>query len=142
MNILRLRSKRSRVAACVGVLKVTYQRPEPFFWLGRSGRSFPSGHSATTIAVYGGIALAIVLAGREWWPTHRTATIVTMVTLVGVVMLAMLLRSAHWVSDIVGGAALATAWLTTFAAILLHLGWLAGREPAPDGADRAAHAPG
>jgi undecaprenyl-diphosphatase len=129
------------VAACVGALKVTYQRPEPFFWLGRSGRSFPSGHSATAVAVYGGIALAIVLAGRDWWPTRRTATIVAMTTLIGVVMLAMLVRSAHWVSDIVGGAALATGWLMTFAAILVHLGLLAGREPAPDGADRTAPAP-
>jgi undecaprenyl-diphosphatase len=134
------------VATCVGALKVTYQRPEPFFWLGRSSRSFPSGHSATAVAVYGGIALAIVLAGGAWWPTRRTATVVGMLALVAVVMLAMLVRSAHWISDIAGGAALATGWLTTFAVVLRHLGLLPGAEavhdPGPDGADPAARAAG
>lgn len=126
------------VAASVGFLKVTYQRPEPFFWLGRSGRSFPSGHSATAMAVYGGIGLAILLAGRSWWPTHRTATLAGLATVIGLVMAAMLLRSAHWISDIVGGAALGTAWLTTIAVVALRLGVL----PGPTGETGARHVAG
>jgi undecaprenyl-diphosphatase len=134
------------VAASVGILKVTYQRPEPFFWLGRSSRSFPSGHSATAVAVYGGIALAIVLAGREWWPTRRRATLIGLATVIVLVMSAMLLRSAHWISDIGGGAALGTAWLTTIAAVALRLGLLPGtgelRHLRPQPRDPAAHATG
>jgi RHS repeat-associated protein len=47
------------------------------------------------------------------------------------VMTAMLVRSAHWTSDIVGGAALGTAWLATIAAgeagatrMLVLCGWI------------------
>jgi membrane-associated phospholipid phosphatase len=116
------------VAASVGALKVTYHRPEPFFWLGRSSRSFPSGHSASAVAVYGGLALAIVLAGRRWWPARRTATLAGLMGMVLLVMAAMLVRSAHWISDIGGGAALGTAWLGTIAAVMVRFGWLPGRK--------------
>jgi hypothetical protein len=58
-------------------------------------------------------------------------------------MTAMLVRSAHWTSDIVGGAALGTAWLATIAAALVRLGWLRGRAELHDagpGGDPAANA--
>jgi undecaprenyl-diphosphatase len=117
------------VAVCVGTLKEAYHRHEPFFWLGRSGRSFPSGHSATAMAVYGGLALAIVLAGDgagRWVRPGRRRTVVFagLTVAVVLVMIAMLVRSAHWISDIVGGAALGAAWLATVAALAIHVGWL------------------
>jgi undecaprenyl-diphosphatase len=124
------------VAATVGFFKVTYHRPEPYFWLGRSGRSVPSGHSATAIAVYGGLALVIVLTGGRDRPTRRTLALVGLASMVTLVMVAMLVRSAHWISDIGGGAALGTAWLTTIAAAMVRLGWL----PARGGAARQATA--
>jgi membrane-associated phospholipid phosphatase len=112
------------VAVCVGALKVTYQRPEPFFWLGRSSRSFPSGHSATAVAVYGGLALVLVLTGGAQWSRARSVAVAVLAGAMALTMTAMLVRSAHWLSDIVGGAALGTAWLATFAAVMVRVGWL------------------
>lgn len=116
-------------AATVGIFKKAYERPEPYDEIGETGRSFPSGHSATSVAVYGGIALAIYLTTKKLTSQHRAA-IAVLLSAIGIVIVVMVVRSAHWVSDIVAGAAIGTAWLATAAAVLVHL----SRHPklAPD----------
>ena len=79
------------------------------------GGSFPSGHTAEAIAVWG--MLAILAAGtmtrRRWLPVAG-ATLV--VLLVGVLRIYL---GTHWLSDVLGGYALGGAWLSVVVAVTL-----------------------
>ena len=115
------------VALSVGGLKDLYNRAEPYDSLGALGFSFPSGHAAIAIAVWGGAALAVILfLGRS---PNRAETIVALLALAVAlgVGAAMIARSAHWLSDVIGGIALGVAWLTTIAAVLLGAVWRPAR---------------
>lgn len=136
-------------AATVGGLKDLYHRAEPYDRLGDLGFSFPSGHTAVATVAWGGAALVTVLfVGRG---LNRGEAILAVVGL-GVALAVpavMIARSAHWMSDVVGGAALGTAWLTTVAAVLLASVWRPARwrsgqerrEGHGIGIDRRAGAP-
>jgi undecaprenyl-diphosphatase len=72
------------------------------------GKSFPSGHSMSSLVCYGAIYLvfAPVLAG---W--HRRAFAVATVALILCIGLSRLALGVHYVSDVVGGYVLGAAWL-------------------------------
>jgi undecaprenyl-diphosphatase len=70
--------------------------------------SFPSGHTAASVALYGGIALLVVGATRAWW---RWLVVATAVALVVAVAAARLYRGAHHPSDLVGSLVLTLPWL-------------------------------
>jgi undecaprenyl-diphosphatase len=86
--------------------------------------SFPSGHTAAAICLYGAIA-ALVLAGtRAWW---RWVVLAAAILIVVGVAFARLYRGAHHPTDVLASAAFAVPWLL----VTLHLvGDDAGR-PAP-----------
>ncbi|MCX6466146.1 MAG: phosphatase PAP2 family protein [Pseudonocardiales bacterium] len=70
--------------------------------------SFPSGHTAAAVALYGGVAVVVLGATRAWWRWLVLATAVAAVVLVAG---ARLYRGAHHPSDVLGSLVLAVPWL-------------------------------
>lgn len=127
------------MAMVVGPAKKILHRPEPFDLPGEIGRSFPSGHAAQAILVYGMLAV-LVLAGPVGPRVRAAATVVPVAACAGVGF-AMLFRNAHWLSDMVAGYAIGIAWLTgplAFAGAAAP--WLLGTAPAAAGPPPAAPA--
>ena len=79
-----------------------------------TGDSFPSGHSLSSIVVYGALFLVFLPAARGKWRRALTAVIVTVIAAIGI---SRLLLGVHYVSDVLGGWALGVTWLglTAFA---------------------------
>lgn len=72
--------------------------------------SFPSGHTAAAVTVYGFIAFVIWrYAANRYLATLACVLLVAVPVAVG---LARLYRGAHYPSDVVGGAVLGLTWLT------------------------------
>jgi membrane-associated phospholipid phosphatase len=70
--------------------------------------SFPSGHTAAAICLYGGIAALVLTATRAWW---RWLVLAAAVVVVTVVALARLYRGAHFPTDVLGSVLFAVPWL-------------------------------
>ena len=103
------------VGAVTGVVKVGLARPQPLPFPGAAGRAFPSGHAAQAVVVFGTLAL-LAAAGRtrEW----RRRACVWAAGVVSLVVIALLWRQAHWLTDMVGGVTLGLAALTTGRAVV------------------------
>lgn len=87
--------------------------------------SFPSGHTAASVALYGGVAVAAWRSRSE--PSTRRALLLVAVTLVAVlvplgVAFSRVYRGMHYPTDVLGGALLSMCWLTATAALLLPRG--------------------
>jgi membrane-associated phospholipid phosphatase len=82
--------------------------------------SFPSGHTAASLCLYGGIAVVICLGTRSRW---RWAVITAAVTVVLAVAVARLYRGAHYPTDVAGSLLFAGVWL-----------WACARSLAPSSA--------
>jgi undecaprenyl-diphosphatase len=93
------------------MIKVALHRARPgeLFYTGWSAFSFPSGHSTVNLVLYGFLA---VLIGRELHPPWRHPVAFGAALLVLLVAFSRLYLGAHWLSDIIGGLAFGTAWLT------------------------------
>jgi undecaprenyl-diphosphatase len=70
--------------------------------------SFPSGHTAASVCLYGGIAAVVCLATRSWW---RWVAVAAAVVVVLAVAAARLYRGAHWPTDVAASLLFASAWL-------------------------------
>ncbi|TML89164.1 MAG: phosphatase PAP2 family protein [Actinobacteria bacterium] len=96
-------------------LKKAVRRPEPFDLVGDVGRSFPSGHTTQTAAVWTMIAILVVIKlradGRAHWGSRAAPTIAVAANLA--VGLAMLYRGSHWLTDTVAGYALGGFWVAS-----------------------------
>ena len=86
--------------------------------------SFPSGHTAASICLYGGIAALVLATTRARWRWLVLAGAVLVVTLVAA---ARLYRGAHFPTDVLGSILFAVPWLL----IAVHL-----LGPDPQGADQ------
>ncbi len=76
--------------------------------------SFPSGHLATAIAVYGGTAMVL------WWLAPRTRPWIWLLLLVPVAVgLARLYQGAHHPTDELASVLYTTAWLAVAGTVLL-----------------------
>lgn len=77
--------------------------------------SFPSGHTAASICLYGGIAALVLTATRAWW---RWLVLALAVVVVLAVALARLYRGAHFPTDVLGSVLLAVPWLLVVLRVL------------------------
>jgi undecaprenyl-diphosphatase len=100
--------------ATVAIAKLVVSRPRPDASLTEAGGfSFPSGHSAMSMAVYGCLAFALARACRG---VPRVACAVAGVVLVALIGLSRIYLGVHYPSDVLagwitGGAILIVAWM-------------------------------
>ena len=78
--------------------------------------SFPSGHTAAAICLYGACALLVLATVRAWW---RWLVVALAVVVVVAVALARLYRGAHYPTDVLGSMIFALPWLLVVARLLL-----------------------
>jgi undecaprenyl-diphosphatase len=71
--------------------------------------SFPSGHTAAAVCLYGGLATIVMLTARGWW---RWLVVAVAVVAVLAVAFARVYRAAHHPTDVLAGAFLGVLWLT------------------------------
>jgi membrane-associated phospholipid phosphatase len=96
--------------------KSLFKRERPAIKLRRahaSGSSYPSGHAMTTLAAYGTVAY---LTSRRIALRHRPrATLIWFPTLAlcGLVGASRVYLEVHYPTDVIGGWAVGTIWLTT-----------------------------
>ena len=80
--------------------------------------SFPSGHTAASVALYGGLALIAWHAARSSW-LRLAATLLAVLMPVGV-GLSRLYRGMHNPTDVLAGALLGCCWLAVTSALVLR----------------------
>ncbi len=100
------------ITVLVAVLKAVYERARPDFGsviaLPHS-YSFPSGHAATAVVLYG--ALAILLAERASSRLRAVAWLAGAAVLALAIGASRVLLNVHFVSDVAAGFAVGLAWL-------------------------------
>ena len=84
------------------------QLPEP--WITETGWSFPSGHAMGSLVAYGFLAYLLTQMSPAEFP-RRTAVMV-LATLVLLIGFSRIYLGVHYLSDVIGGYAAATVWLT------------------------------
>jgi membrane-associated phospholipid phosphatase len=77
--------------------------------------SFPSGHTAAAICLFGAIAVIVCRATRAWW---RYLVVAAAVILVLAVAGSRIYRGAHYPTDDLGAVVLAVPWLLLCARLL------------------------
>jgi undecaprenyl-diphosphatase len=77
------------------------------------GKSFPSGHSMSSIITYGVLLLVFLPVLPRVWRMVATVLAVLLVLAIGV---SRLMLGVHFVSDVIGGWILGLAWLTAVTA--------------------------
>lgn len=82
--------------------------PERFMVGSYHGYGFPSGHVTQAVALYGAVAALYAVKAR--WP-RRVAAWTGWVIVSVVVGFTRIYLGAHWLSDVLGGAALGSLWL-------------------------------
>jgi membrane-associated phospholipid phosphatase len=80
--------------------------------------SFPSGHTAAALVLYGALAIIALRVTRRGW--LRRLAVVVGVAIPLCVALARLYRGMHFPTDVLGGAVLGLAWLMIAWAIVLR----------------------
>ncbi len=111
-NMLELIVLLSGIALSVQLAKmfITRMRPESLIWLVRlTSYSFPSGHSASSVALYGFIGLLAHREMKKGW--KRNTAVAICVLLILLIAFSRLILNAHYFSDVVGGLLLGTFWL-------------------------------
>jgi membrane-associated phospholipid phosphatase len=79
--------------------------------------SFPSGHTAASVALYAGLAVIAWYSSNRGW--LRTLALVGGIAIPMLVALARLYRGMHFPSDVLAGALLGAVWLAICARVLL-----------------------
>jgi undecaprenyl-diphosphatase len=90
--------------------------------------SFPSGHTAASVALYGGLAVLAWRIGTSMW--LRTVAVVLAVLIPVLVAMSRLYRGMHYPSDVAGGLLLACCWLAVTSTLVLGSRSLTQRRPA------------
>lgn len=106
--------------ALVWMLKLTLGRARPItMYAGMDPFSFPSGHAASSVVLYGFLA---VLLARGKSPRVRWAIAGLAVLLVGLISFSRLYLGAHWLSDVLASLSLGASWVALLSiAYLQHV---------------------
>jgi undecaprenyl-diphosphatase len=80
--------------------------------------SFPSGHTAAAVTLYGALALIALSSSRRPWLRVSAVTVAPVVPIC--VGLARLYRGMHYPTDVLAGALLGLLWLTISAMVILR----------------------
>ncbi|HVD89068.1 MAG TPA: phosphatase PAP2 family protein [Jatrophihabitantaceae bacterium] len=80
--------------------------------------SFPSGHTAAAVTLYGALALIALSASRRPWLRGLAVTVAVAAPIC--VGLARLYRGMHYPTDVLAGALLGMLWLTISAIVVLR----------------------
>jgi undecaprenyl-diphosphatase len=72
--------------------------------------SFPSGHSMGSIIGYGMLGYVMVVMAR--WRAERAAAVALLAVLVGAIGYSRIYLRAHWFTDVLGGFAIGTFWVS------------------------------
>lgn len=95
--------------ALVWVLKMALERARPMaMYDGVDQFSFPSGHAASSIVIYGFLAFLLARGKR---PRIRFGIALLAAGLVGLIAFSRLYLGAHWLSDVLASLSLGTAWV-------------------------------
>jgi undecaprenyl-diphosphatase len=98
----------------VGVGWLLWDRARPAIILdGRTApplHSYPSGHVALALAVYGLLAYLWIRASKSW--LERAAAALLALAIVFVTGMARLRLGTHWPTDVIAGWVIGSAWLT------------------------------
>jgi membrane-associated phospholipid phosphatase len=119
-------------AALIYFLKLGFQRQRPVFdnpFVTEPYYSFPSGHSMTSIVLYGLLAyLAFHLA-----PSYANWTTATVLIVIGTLVgLSRMVLGAHYFSDVLGGWVLGFEWVAmSVVGTQIYLSWRGSKTP-PD----------
>jgi undecaprenyl-diphosphatase len=114
--------------ATVALVKLVFSRPRPDASLTEaSGFSFPSGHSAMSMAVYGCLAFALARACRGF---PRVACALVGAVLVAAIGLSRIYLGVHYPSDVLAG------WIT--GAAIVTATWLVAARLGPRRSPAAA----
>jgi membrane-associated phospholipid phosphatase len=90
------------------ILKLLFHRPRPeLAYVHVDTYSFPSGHAAGASAIYG---VALYLLARSVAPRWRAFCGIAYVALVAVIGFSRLYLEVHYLSDVLAGLSLGTAW--------------------------------
>jgi undecaprenyl-diphosphatase len=101
-------------------LKLAFHRPRPrLAYTHLDTYSFPSGHTAGAVALYGVLALLIA---RRGGPRRWIACGVLFLAVVVVIGFSRLYLEAHYLSDVLAGAALGLLWLSACVLVFLLAG--------------------
>ena len=99
-------------------LKAGFQMPRPVdIYEGLARFSFPSGHAAMSVVIYGFLG---VLIGRDVSTRARGALTSIAILLVSLIAFSRLYLGVHWLSDVLGGLAFGTAWVSLLAIAYLR----------------------
>lgn len=113
-------------ALATRVIKSAVGRPRPAdAWVAEGGHSFPSGHSAGTLAVFGLLVWLLLPHLRRAW--RRPVALAALALALGVGASRVLLR-VHYASDVLAGWLLALAWA---ACVVCMAEWALRRRRAP-----------
>jgi membrane-associated phospholipid phosphatase len=90
--------------------------------------SFPSGHTAAAICLYGGVATIALRVVRAWW---RWLVLGVAVVVIVAVAAARLYRGAHYPTDVLGSVLFAVPWLLVTAKACAPSGnrWVRPEQP-------------
>ena len=94
--------------AGVQLLKWTIHLPRPVtLYHGASAYGFPSGHTTMSVILYGFLAIILVrgLSSVRRWGVFAAALLISFITAIS-----RLYLGAHWLSDVLGGFFIGTAW--------------------------------
>jgi hypothetical protein len=112
---------------------VQRERPPVPHLAASSGFSFPSGHTAAAAATWAAVAL-VLGRGRPFRSKAWLAAGAAAIT--GAVAASRVLLGVHWLTDVIGGAALGFGWFVVcavaFGGALLHFGAPAERVEAEE----------
>ena len=104
--------------ASVQLLKILLQLPRPVeVYRGASLFGFPSGHTTMAVVIYGFLAL-ILSRGRT--PIVRAALFLGAFLISALIAVSRLYLGVHWLSDVLGGFLLGSAWIALIGLLYLE----------------------